>query len=95
MFTGSTIDIIWINIKCAGLLYIYELEIRMNLTVWLLWVYGCLWMQLNVSKLVNTVRVIDALPPLVWKLVNKVFFSIVHRYNGHHMNVKRHDLQYS
>ena len=63
MFTGSTIDIRWMNIECTGLLYIYELEIQMNLTVWLLWVCGCLWMQLNVSELVNTVSVIDALSP--------------------------------
>ena len=54
----------------------YELEIQMNLTVWLLWLYGCLWMQLNVSELVNTLSVIDALSPLVWKLVNKIFFFL-------------------
>ena len=67
----------------------------MNLTVWLLWVCGYLWMQLNVSELVNIVSVIDALSPLVWKLVNEVFFSIVHRDNCHHMNAKKHRLQYS
>ena len=94
MFTGSTIDIIWMNLKCTGLLHIYELEIQINLTVWLLWVCGCLWKQLNVGELENTVSVIDARSPLVWKLVDKVFFSIVHRYNCHHMNVKRHGLQY-
>ena len=89
MFTGSTIDITWMNTKCTGLLYIYELGIQMNLPVWLLWVCGCLWMQLNVSELVNTVSVIDALFPLVLKLVNKV-----PRNNCHHMNAKRHGLQY-
>ena len=94
MFTGSTIDITWMSMKCTGLLYIYELGIQMNLPmnlpVWLLWVSGYLWMQLNVSELVNTVSVIDALFPLVLKLVNKV-----PRNNCHHMNVKRHGLQYS
>ena len=52
--------------------------------------------KLRVTQCANhTVSWICAQSPLFWKLVDKIFFSIVHHYSCHHMNGKRHDLQYS